>query len=88
MDRLNIISPEQRPTEAAPPKRLGVWGLGDEFWPFAEDTFVATLAAGSKQGRVRSLAEEHRDWQSENLVFGDGEGGSEGDYKPAPIQKI
>ena len=86
-DRMNSIAQEQRPPEAAPPKRLGVWGLGDEFWPFAEDTFAATLAAGSKMGGVRSLAEKHRDRQHENLVFGDGEGGSEGDYKPAPIHK-
>jgi len=83
IDRINNIAQAQRPQEAAPPKRLGPWGLGDEFWPFAEDAFAATLAAGSKMGGVRFLAEEHRAWQNDNLIFGDGEG----DYKPAPIHK-
>ena len=87
MGRMNSIALEKRPPEAAPPKRLGDWGLGDEFWPFAEDTFVATFSAGSKMGGVRSLAAEHRDWQNANLILGDGQGGSEGDYKPAPIHK-
>ena len=83
IDRINNIAQAQRPQEAAPPKRLGPWGLGDEFWPFAEDAFAAALAAGSKMGGVRFLAEEHRAWQNDNLIFGDGEG----DYKPAPIHK-
>ena len=57
--------------------------MGAEFWLLAEGTFDAYLAGESKQGGVRLLVAEHRDWLNENSMFGDGEG----DYmrEPAPI---
>ena len=67
---------------AAEQTKVGPWGLGDEFWPLAEDTLSVWLAQNTKQGGIRAPAAAHRDWQNEALIIGDEEVTV---VQPAPI---
>lgn len=51
------------------PCSSGPWGLGDGFWPLAEESLSQFLAERGAKSGMRAAAGKHREWQCQRLVL-------------------
>ena len=52
-------------------KGYGPFGIGDAFWPLGEKHLKDWMSTHTKEGGIRRVTQEHKDWQRAHLSLGD-----------------